>query len=259
MRGDFSSWRDEHRQNFVGVLHQQGRVLLDADWNAQTELTNDWQDTAGTDIIGAGVAAIPSDAPTSFQIIGAELKTLPNRIELTVRPGRVWADGILYRLDGPAGGVKRIAIYLQPPIQDRAASFPTIPSSPVTRDAVVLEVWREELSAFQMPELLFEPALGDPDTTERVLTSAAFRLFRLQGDETCDSIIDQLKDDFDNKGKLTVTLQPTTTSGTPDCPLVAGGGYTGFEHNLYRIEIADVNSGPPMFKWSQYNGGIVGR
>ena len=47
MRGDFSSWRDEQRQNFVGVLHQQGRVLLDADWNAQTELTNDWQDTAG--------------------------------------------------------------------------------------------------------------------------------------------------------------------------------------------------------------------
>ena len=28
MRGDFSSWRDEQRQNFVGVLHQQGRVLL---------------------------------------------------------------------------------------------------------------------------------------------------------------------------------------------------------------------------------------
>jgi hypothetical protein len=39
---------------------------------------------------------------------------------------------------------------------------------------VVLEVWREELSAFQLPELLFEPALGDPDTTERVLTSARF-------------------------------------------------------------------------------------
>ena len=61
MRGDFSSWRDEQRQNFVGVLHQQGRVLLDADWNAQTELTNDWQDTAGMDIIVAGVAAIPAD------------------------------------------------------------------------------------------------------------------------------------------------------------------------------------------------------
>ena len=259
MRGDFSSWRDEHKQNFVGVLHQQGRVLLDADWNAQTELTNDWQDTAGMDIIGAGVAAIPSDQSNSFQITGAEVKTLPNRVELTVAPGRVWADGLLYRLDGPASGVKRTALYLEPPIQDPTAGFPPIASTPVTRDAVVLEVWREELSAFQLPELLFEPALGDPDTTERVLTSAAFRLFRLDADDTCDSIIDRLKDNFDNKGKLTVTLQPVVSSGTPDCPLVAGGGYTGFEHNLYRIEIANVNVNTPMFKWSQYNGGIVGR
>lgn len=259
MRGDFSSWRDEHKQNFVGVLHQQGRVLLDADWNAQTELTNDWQDTAGVDIIGAGVAAIPSDQPNGFQITGAEVRTAPDRVELTITPGRVWADGILYRLDGPATGVRRTALYLKPPVQNPAASFPTMATDPVTRDAVILEVWREELSAFQLPQLLFEPALGDPDTTERVLTSAALRLFRLAADDTCDSIIDRLKDNFANKGKLTVTLQPAVPSGTPDCPLVEGGGYTGFEHNLYRIEIADVNAATPMFKWSQYNGGIVGR
>ena len=259
MRGDFSSWRDEQRQNFVGVLHQQGRVLLDADWNAQTELTNDWQDTAGMDIIGAGVAAIPADQADAFMITGAEIKTLPDRIELTINPGRVWADGLPYRLDGPASGIKRTAIYLNPPVQDPTAAFPVIPSSPETRDAVVLEVWREELSAFQLPELLFEPALGDPDTTERVLTSAAFRLFRLNAGETCESIIGRLRDDFANKGRLTVTLQPVVASGTADCPVVEGGGYTGFEHNLYRIEVADVNAATPMFKWSQFNGGIVGR
>ena len=27
-----------------------------------------------------------------------------------------------------------------------------------------------------------------------------------------------------------------------DCPVVDGGGYTGFEHNLYRVEIARTNS-----------------
>ena len=259
MKGDFSSWRDEQQKNFVGVLHQQGRVLLDADWNAQTELTNEWQDTAGMDIIGAGVAAIPAEVADAFLVTAAEIKTLPNRIELTVNPGRVWADGLPYRLDGPATGVKRTATYLNPPIQDPTAAFPVIPSSPETRDAVVLEVWREELSAFQLPDLLFEPALGDPDTTERVLTSAAFRLFRMSPGDTCESIIGQLQDDFASKGKLTVTLQPTAPSGTPDCPLVEGGGYTGFEHNLYRIEIAEVTAATSMFKWSQYNGGIVGR
>jgi len=33
------------------------------------------------------------------------------------------------------------------------------------------------------------------------------------------------------------------SAGSGDCPLPAGGGYTGFEHNLYRIEIANVDSG----------------
>src|SRR5437764_8627220 len=47
-----------------------------------------------------------------------------------------------------------------------------------------------------------------------------------------------------------VTLAPVVAIGG-DCPVVGGGGYTGFEHNLYRIEIADTNGGPVRFKWSQ--------
>ena len=42
--------------------------------------------------------------------------------------------------------------------------------------------------------------------------------------------------------------------------MVAGGGYTGFEHLFYRVEIAQVNSDSPASnKWSQFNGGLVGR
>ena len=77
--------------------------------------------------------------------------------------------------------------------------------------------------------------------------------------DTCESIVGDLQDDFGGKGKLTVTLDaPPPPSG--DCPLIAGSGYTGFEHNLYRIEIAAVDSGiAPSFKWSQFGGGLVGR
>ena len=39
------------------------------------------------------------------------------------------------------------------------------------------------------------------------------------------------------KGKLTVTPAPAIVIAG-DCPLETGGGYTGFEHYLYRIEIA---------------------
>ncbi len=261
MKGDFSNWRDEHRHNFTGVLQQQGRVLLDTDWNAQTAITIDWEDMAGRDIIGAGVAAVPANQPNGFKITAAVHDLVTHKINLKVTPGRVWADGLLAQLfpepdpDVP-GDVARVATYLKPPVQDPAFDDSTIEK--VVRDAVILEVWRDEINGFQLPGLLIEPALGGPDTTERVETAFAFRLRRLAAGETCESIVGSLKDDFSKKGKLKATLQPPSP-GSGDCPTPAGGGYTGFEHNLYRIEIANVDTGPPQFKWSQYGGGLVGR
>jgi hypothetical protein len=126
------------------------------------------------------------------------------------------------------------------------------------RDAVVLEVWREALNAFQVPDDLIEPALGGPDTTERALTAMRFRLFRLAAGETCHSIRSQLEDDDADKGRLTVSLEPATVIGG-DCPVAEGGGYVGFEHHLYRIEIAETDAPAAMFKWSAFNGGLVGR
>ncbi len=260
MKGDFSKWDFDGKKNFNGVLHQQGRVLLDSDWNAQTRITSDWQDQAGRDAIGPGVAAIPAGKPDSFKAQRA-LVNSSNMVKLTISPGRVWADGLLTYLPGeepdPTADIQRIAPYLQSPIQSPSYDESTIDEN--VRDAVILEVWREAVNGFQMPETLIEPALGGPDTTERVHTAMAFRLLRLEDGDTCGNIGDKLKDDFSKKGKLKVTLQPTTT--TPgDCPVVEGGGYTGFEHHLYRIEIAQVKSGSPaMFKWSRFNGGLVGR
>ncbi|HLL70150.1 MAG TPA: DUF6519 domain-containing protein [Pyrinomonadaceae bacterium] len=257
MRGDFSRWRRERQQNFNGVLHQQGRVLLDGDWNAQTNVTNNWQDIAGRDIIGAGVAAVPADEPDGFRVDAAAIVNVPGgeQVQLTVAPGRAWVDGLLVYLHGTPP-VTRIATYLEPPVQDPAAEEGTINAG--TRDAVVLEVWREEINGFQLPDILLEAALGGPDTTERVHTAAAFRLMRLAEGQTCESIIDELKDDFEDKGRLTASLvAPVIIAG--DCPVAEGGGYTGFEHNLYRIEIAQTDNAAPMFKWSQFGGGLVGR
>ncbi|HKC65230.1 MAG TPA: DUF6519 domain-containing protein, partial [Pyrinomonadaceae bacterium] len=267
MKGDFSSQREERRHNFTGVLHQQGRVLLDSDWNAQTVIVNDWQDTAGRDIIGSGVAAIPSENPNGFKITKAH-HDAGKDVVLTVTPGRLWADGLLAQLYGdpnpdvpsnppqsapdpePAADVTRTATYLQ-------TSAPTINAG--DRDAVILELWREEISGFQMPAMLVEAALGGPDTTERVHTATAFRLMRLSAGEDCETIAGKLKDDWSKKGKLIVSLTKSTP-GTGDCPTIASGGYTGFEHNLYRIEIADLDDMTvPLFKWSQYGGGLVGR
>jgi Family of unknown function (DUF6519) len=251
MKGDFSHRALDPHRNFAGVLQQQGRVLLDRDWNDQTSITRHWQDQAGRDVIGPEVAAVPSGGQDGFAITGAAV--VGGQVELQVNPGRIWADGIVCYLPDPAP-VTRLADYFQPPIQDPAADVSTIADG--VRDAVILEVSREELNAFQVPNELLEPALGGPDTTERIQTRTAFKLFRLAEGQDCHSIRDRLDDEG---GHLTVQLQPTAVI-PGDCPLVLGGGYTGFEHFLYRIEIAALDAGTPAhFKWSRFNGGLVGR
>ena len=212
MKGDFSHWQFDPAENYTGVLQQQGRVLLDRDWNEQNRILTHWQDQAGGDVVGAGIAAVPVLAPDGFRVVQATVTgAAPNQqVELEILPGRIWADGILCQLpEGPGGAgapVTRVADYLQPPVD------PT-PGSPATavnvRDAVILEVVREELSAFQVPDRLLEPALGGPDTTERAHLQLGFRLFRLDPGETCLSILDQLRYDPSTKGRLTVGLQPT--------------------------------------------------
>ncbi len=273
MYGDFSRWKRPRHQNYAGVLHQQGRVLLDPDWNDQAVITNAWQDLAARQVIGSSVAAVSSQEPKSLQVTQAKVDG--GQVTLQVQPGNAWADGLKVQVpedpSNPGTPVTRSATYLEPPLQVAAVSVADIKAG--TRDAVVLEVWREALNAFQTcqdlldPEDLLEPALGGPDTTERLLTAMRFRLLRLtSAEESCPDLAAKLQDDWGEKGKLQVTLRPTTTI-PGDCPVVEGGGYVGFEHCLYRIEMARVNqpltksgaASQVRFKWSQCNGGLVGR
>lgn len=252
MKGDFSKWTLKPDRNYNDVLHQQGKVLLDSDWNDRVQLTDQWHLTAGQDIIGSQVAAVPAAEPDGFKVEQADAST--GEVQLQVDPGHCWLDGRLVYLDGD-GPQTRSADYLDSSSGDASSIV-----AGVTRDAVVLEVWQEAINGFQLPDQLIEPALGGPDTTERLTTAAAFKLFRLNDGDFCWNLADKLKDDTSGLGKLEVTLTPSATSGD-ECPVVMAEGYTGFEHNLYRFEIAHLDSPASgmRFKWSSLNGGLVGR
>lgn len=250
MKGDFSKWGLVPTDNFSGVLHQQGRVLLDQDWNASTQIQALWRETAGRDVIGGGLVAVPVAEPDGLKILSAA--TTATGVDVTLAPGRAWVDGVHLHY---AGAVPLHADYFGPPLQSPPASIATIAAG--TRDAVVIEVWDEAFSAYQAPLQLLEPALGGPDTTERVKTCMAVKLLRLADGQGCGDL--PIEDDFARKGKLTVTPSPTMVIAGP-CPVPDSGGYTGFEHFLYRIEIATPNAAnQARFKWSQFNGGLVGR
>ncbi|NHZ80802.1 hypothetical protein F2P44_16195 [Massilia sp. CCM 8695] len=270
MQGDFSILNFDPRRNerpvatpadgvlrnVNGVLHQQGRVTLDADLTEGELLELGWNGQAGRDIIGPDVCAVPAAEPQAFRVDAAFVSG--GAVHVTLRPGRAWADGILTRLAGvgpdPLAAVERLATWYGPPL-----STPPFPIGDKVRDAVILEVSEEAMHAFQYPQQLVEPALGGPDTSERAFVNFRIRLLRLADGEDCRSIIPKLRDEATSSGRLSVTLAPVVAIGG-DCPVVGGGGYTGFEHCLYRIEIADAAAGAPArFKWSQWNGGLVGR
>ncbi|MBT8768517.1 hypothetical protein [Metapseudomonas boanensis] len=273
MQGDFSVLNfDPHQhehgvnppslgplRNLSGVLHQQGRVNTDADLTEGELLELGWNGQAGRDIIGAGVCAVPASEPQGFKVESAQVND--GQVQVMLRPGRAWADGILTRLAGetpdPLASVARLATYFGPPLATPTPTPDQIADG--TRDAVILEVSEEALHGFQYPHRLIEPALGGPDTAERAFVNFRIRLLRLAEGEDCATIIGKLRDDPSAKGRLSVSLVPVVAL-VGDCPVVGGGGYTGFEHCLYRIEIADVPAGAPVrFKWSQFNGGLVGR
>jgi hypothetical protein len=196
------------------------------------------------------VAAIPAENPDGFKVKSAFVSG--DKVKIVVAPGMAWVDGKSFYLESKID-VSRTGSYIEPPVQD---SLPAVESiGEEVRDAVILELRRDEDHSFQMPESLIEPALGGHDTTERIDTAMAFRLLRLAAGEDCANIADKLKDDLSKKGKLTASLEsPTDVTNDCDCPGTLEGGYTGFEHALFRIEVARQNGGnPPMFKWSQFN------
>ncbi|UCC57833.1 MAG: hypothetical protein JSW14_05545 [Candidatus Bathyarchaeum sp.] len=259
MKGDTTRSYSEKKtnfDNFVGVLHQQGRVLLDRDWNDQIYIVTNWQVQAARDIIGAGVAAIPEIEFQNFKIQEETISIDEESegISFNITPGRLWADGFLLYLEDQKG-VKQKRIALKHQLFKH--------SEDSSRYAILLEVWQESINGFQMPNDLIEPALGGVDTTQRLQTAFTFRSLKLRSkaNDTCEDIRDHIKKILDaKKSTLTVTFE-STGGGHHESPMEEWSGYTGLEHALYRIEVADTDKGSPhnLFKWSRCNGGLVGR
>ena len=66
MKGDFTRFTHRPARQYAGVLMQQGRVQLDADWNEQVELSDQRWRTQTVDTIGA--CGVPADAPGYGQL-----------------------------------------------------------------------------------------------------------------------------------------------------------------------------------------------
>src|SRR6185295_1177390 len=233
LKGDLSRHTFERLKHYAGVLHQQGRVWLDSDWNDEVLLQLNLLRQETFDIIGRCGAPAPG---TAFTISPPQPGAPLDAFQIAGGPGpegRYYVDGILCQLD------KNVTYLTQP-------DFPNPPrlTFPPTGDLtalVYIEVW-QRLITYLEDEEIREVALGGPDTATRVKTIAQVKVAPLpavltrDGQFTCAEALASLP----TSGGTLTTLQPTDSLPPDPCRLPDPASYTGRENHLYRVEIHDA-------------------
>jgi hypothetical protein len=242
MKGDFTRDTFAPERHYASVRLQQGRVLLDADWNEQADIAGHRDETEAADTIRA---AHPSDAGLAATepagndpVESTRLATLlpaglaPGDFLLT--PGRFYVDGILCESE------HYVPYTLQP---DLPGLTPLDVATADTRYLLYLDVWRRHVTALDESRLR-EAALGGPDTTTRLRTIWQVRALNAGTSPLhCpDTLAAYDEATARSIGTLRAQAVRESTSDTP-CIIPPSAGYTGLENQLYRVEIHDAGAG----------------
>jgi hypothetical protein len=295
MKGDFARVTFDPTHHRTRVLQQQGRVMLEADWNEQAGIQLHLLHTLIRDLVGPCWAV-----GSAFQVTAGQgsLSTWP------MKAGHFYVDGILCENDADCTlGNQPHA----PAPLDSAGSW----SQPPTSFALWLDVWERHVSAIEAPEIL-DVALDGVDTASRAQTvwqvrllgldasmldivTAALKL-RLQaaGNDArtstainnqiaqVDALRRSLAVGFANGNNLCQSiggilgaratyawpllqagLGPVPQESDP-CVIAADARYRGCENQLYRVEIhrgglaGTINGvSGASFKFSRENGAVI--
>jgi Family of unknown function (DUF6519) len=245
MKGDISRDTFDPAKHYDGVVMQQGRVQLDADWNEQQDIHRHRTEIQAKDVVGASGGPLHN---AGFQVS-------TNGKALTIGPGRYYVDGLLCQ--------NEVALdYLnQPDYPNAPAIAALMTKANATAMIVYLRVWRRLITALEDPSIR-ETALGGADTAVRVKTAWQVRVLPVApttpGALACGDIVpDWTALAASGTGLMSARALPVQAATNP-CLLPPGAGYTRLENQLYRVEIH--KPGPlatATFKWSRENGSIV--
>jgi hypothetical protein len=248
MSGDFSRRTFDPTKRYSGVLMQQGRVQLDADWNEQVAIGLHQLRALARDLIGEDGgpkdrAGFKIGAPTSADGLRGG--------DFTISPGPYYVQGILCE-------------------NAEATSFrkqPDLPRRRALEDGghlVYLDVWEQETSSLQDPAIR-EVALGGPDTALRTRVVWQVRTHRFKSVPATQSR-DSMREYFakelvpalpPGRGKLLAqAAKRANTDSVDPCRVSPDARYRGFENQLYRVEILR-GSPTATFRWSRDNGSVV--
>ena len=241
-------------RHWRGVINQQGRVTLEADWNEAAAIAAEDDRAQLVDVIG------PSGTPDDGYGVVPVLNSDGNATgDLTITHGTLYVGGERMVLDADLDYAD------QPDWVDREGDPLWVEPAAVLQqnenEAVYLLLREQEVGAVEDPALL-DVALGGPDTSERL--RIVQRVVRGSTDATnCAGALADLEDGWaqlglqfdpatmrlDSVSSLQVSFEETLGAATP-CEPVAQGGYLGAENQLLRVQVASVDEkGVPTLAW----------
>jgi hypothetical protein len=265
MSGDYSRQRFDSRSDFSGVLMQQGRVQLDADWN-------EWADILDRRLRAETADLVSSGPDPDIQAVAVYSRLTPDAFRITAQGGalsigrgRMYVDGLLAENHG-SGDVEFDRLlaelrgadampYTAQPYHPRPAALPE-----AGRALAYLDVWQREVGHLERPDLV-EIAVG-VDTTTRTQTVWQVRVLPgVDAAVACDTPDAQIEGWAalirPSAGRLSTRAVGVAAEDDP-CELPPAGGFRGLENQLYRIEIHGGGGvGEAIFKWSRDNGTVA--
>jgi hypothetical protein len=257
MKGDFTRDTFDARKQYRQVLMQQGRVLLDAEWNEQAAISAHRVEATAVDIIGTnggpedhaafGITTTTSkkngfSPKDTLWVTGEGKKSLgsgglPKKGELLFSSGHYYVDGMLCQVEQPF-------LFSNQPDHPGAQTLSGPPGEKTTPGAalfyylVYLDVWQRHITSIEDARLL-EPALGGPDTATRAKTIWQVQAERMPDYRQDIPCFTQANDITSKKGKVfpQLTVRTRQSLEVSPCPVPESSGYKGLENQLYRVEI----------------------
>ena len=263
MPGDYTRRTFNPRENHSGVLMQQGRVMLDADWNEEVEL-RDRRDRAET-LDTLGPCAVSPETPDAFLIEAAGGG-------VTIAPGRMYVDGLLAENHGeePLVFEPRIAELkgTAPTPFDEQPYLPGVDPFPGGGPHLVyLDVWQRELTYLEEDDLMEKAVAVDTATRFQTVWQVRVHTEEEAGELDCETPDGELPEWSDlilpAGGRLT-SAAVGAPEDTDPCIVSPTGGFRGTENRLYRVEVhrpgnlAEDDEGA-TFKWSRDNASVATR
>ncbi|PXX60812.1 hypothetical protein DFR70_1093 [Nocardia tenerifensis] len=247
MRGDFSRLTPDPA-DYSLVLLQQGRVLVESDWNTAMSTLIGAQRTLAADLIG------PHGGPADT--LGFHPDPISNgRRDLELGAGVYYVDGI--RVELPLE-LDKVHWSEQPyPIATERLELPDPPY------VVYLDVWERHVSSLE-DDRIREVALGGPDTTSRRQVIWQVRAAAYTDEEpSCGRFpLETWRAGLRGNPPLLRARTGPPTSGDDPCLAAPDAHYRGVENQLYRVEIAavadeSVEGSVTSFVWSRENGSVA--